>query len=348
MEKIHSAIHNAIEQKKGGILSIAGRPGIGKSRAVEECVEAFEEMISKVWSDVSKRPIVFHRVNCLQFDNTDQLLLNIIESIDKNPAPDSPRWRQSHFHQMVHDEARFKILVLDEFDTLTETDRRGCELFLQTVNEKGSHCMVIVISNSITDVNEIRSNAGSNGHQDIIVFRPYDANQLSAIIKQKIIGFENVIDETAIRFLSRKYETIGGDVRSVMATLEGAIDIAFRASAHQVKIHHVNFMLSQQSSVSVANLPTVAKFIMVAVIQLSKQEQRFFSSVEILHHSKKIKIPRQGSITQETITDALNVLMNAAFIEQKRNGYRIDQNRNIDYIEKCLVQNHKIFENFKD
>ncbi|WKY01118.1 hypothetical protein Q1695_015264 [Nippostrongylus brasiliensis] len=81
-----------------------------------------------------------------------------------------------------------------------------------------------------------------------ICFQPYEFQQIERIIRDRLKGSVNAIDEGAVQFAARKVAAVTGDLRKAMDLLRRAIEIAIEQGSKKLLVEHVLAATREASS----------------------------------------------------------------------------------------------------
>ena len=228
-EKIYNYIKRGLETNGNyNSLYIAGMPGTGKTACVKRVIEILEEELLK---NKGKKLSFTKLFLCgTEFPN----MANIYRTIYKFIFSDQKRTKKKNFSNMINKFFRDRdlekpinlvdptnshiVLVVDEIDFLINKGQTFLYNLFNWSTYENSKLIIISISNTLDLPThlfpKIRSRMGNN----IIMFKPYDKDQLIEIIKSKGIEYEKFSDD-AIKLSCMKISSINGDLRRIIQIL---------------------------------------------------------------------------------------------------------------------------------
>ena len=166
------------------------------------------------------------------------------------------------------------ILVLDEIDQLTK--KTGSEILynLTRLNEelKKSSISFIGISNDLNFSDVLDPRVRSSLSEEELVFPPYDAAQISDILKNRAAdGFsDNCVDEGVVQKCAAHAAREHGDVRRALTLLRVAGELADRENSDRINLKHVDEAESKidrdRIVDTLAKLPLQAKATVLSVL----------------------------------------------------------------------------------
>ena len=230
------------------------------------------------------------------------------------------------------------FLVLDEIDYLIDKKKGHNEILydLTRLNENLDHCRTSLIG--ISNKLKFRENLdprvlSSLGEEIPIVFNPYNATQLSDILKNRsdIAFYEDVLDNGVIRLCAGLAAKEHGDARKALQILRKAGELAQRAQNKIITAKHVyeaqNELEKDHIKEFILGMPQQAKLVLTSIYLLSKKPD----SLEIIISGDVYDvyselcniIPGTIKLTERSISKYINELALADIISApvKSGGY---------------------------
>ncbi len=222
--RVMKQIAPALSQKRPNNLFIYGKTGVGKTAVVKHVLEKLEETKEKYQASVGSIYL-----NCRVHNTRYQVLLKLAQ----HAAPEesflglSSTHLYERFLEYVGKGVVF-IVVLDEVDKVKDLDELMYSLTRANDGLAKGHVGLIGISNSINFKEKLDPRSKSTLCQDEIVFAPYNADQLSAILKERAArGFKKgYVTDGAIHLASAYAAQESGDARYALRLLLKAGELA--------------------------------------------------------------------------------------------------------------------------
>ncbi len=221
------------------------------------------------------------------------------------------------------------FLVLDEIDKLIENNKRGNEILydLTNLNEELDVCRtsLIGISNKLKFRENLEPRVLSRlGEEPPIIFHPYNATQLSDILKDRasITFYEGVLDEGLINLCAGLAAKEDGDARKALQLLRKAGELAIRAQNKTITTKHIykaqNELEKDHIMEYILGMPLQAQLILTSIYLFSKYPESPDVIIsgdiyEVYTELSKI-IPGIRKLTERRISDYINELALAGII----------------------------------
>lgn len=240
-QNIASCIRPLLQSRNGKNVFLFGKPGIGKTIAVQKLLEALEE------EDLGDEDIYTLYINCWQKNTSYKIVVEICEILGYK------------FTQNKKTEELFKIIaniinrkcavfVFDEIDKVEDFD------FIYTIIEKIYRKSIVLITNHKDFLLNIEDRVKSRLALDILEFKPYNDEETKGIIEsRKNLAFHSGVWESiAISKISEK-TVEGEDIRLGLHLMKESGLIAEDKSSKKITIDHVNKALEKGNQVSIKN-----------------------------------------------------------------------------------------------
>lgn len=233
-EKEQFAIANAIKplfaNRTGKNILLYGKPGIGKTLAVQHVFRELEEQHEEVL------PVY---VNCWQHNSTFKVAIALCEAVEYK------FYQNKKTHEIFRDlQDKFNkttvAFCFDEVDKLEDFD------FLYTVLENIFRKTIIMISNYKEWVNALDERIRSRLMPDILEFKEYNEQEIKDILEQRK-GFafkEGVLSDEAFLIIFNQ-TILQRDIRAGLHLMRQAGDCAEEASSRIITAEHVNAALEK-------------------------------------------------------------------------------------------------------
>ena len=228
-EKIYTYIKTGLETDGNyNSLYIAGMPGTGKTACVKKVIEILENEFTHNKNETSKFSSLF--LCGTEYPNIRNIYRDIYKFIFSNNKKIRNRKYQEKLDRFFFSRDTVKaiylenpsnshiIIVVDEIDFLINKDQNFLYNLFNWSTYENSRLIIITISNTLDLPNRLKPKIRSRMGSNIIMFKPYDKEQLITIIKSKGIEFEK-FTEDAIKLSCMKVSAINGDLRRTFQIL---------------------------------------------------------------------------------------------------------------------------------
>ncbi|HIH19014.1 TPA: AAA family ATPase [Candidatus Micrarchaeota archaeon] len=231
IERIMNGLSPALRNERPRNMFIYGKTGTGKTCSVKH-------VIGKLVEHKDKGTVASCYINCRMYNSRYRVVQKITKEI--LPALDSMGFGFAMLYEKMMGEIRGGgkrlIVVLDEVDMVKDLDdllytltRANDEL------ERGSIC-VIGISNRLSFKEQLDPRSRSSLCENEMVFPPYTATQLQAIISQRAkMGFKpHVVEDSAVNLAAAICASETGDARYALKLLVKSGEIADEHSLKRI------------------------------------------------------------------------------------------------------------------
>ncbi|MHC1576868.1 MAG: ORC1-type DNA replication protein, partial [Methanosarcinaceae archaeon] len=285
--------------------------------------------------DSLKSPCVVLYMNCEVIDTQYRLLANLAKQFGQDvPMTGWPTDQVFlKFKEAIDTKDQIIIVILDEIDKLI---KKGDDVLynLSRINTELSRAKVsmIGISNDLKFTEFLDPRIKSSLGEEEIIFPPYDAEQISDILKQRaeIAYKDEVLDEMVIPLCAAFAAQEHGDARRALDLLRVAGELAERESKTQVKEEHVRYA-QEKIEVDrivevVRTLPTQSKLTLYSVILLRDNGHRNVTTGEVYNiYRQSCNNVDMDILTQRRVTDLISELdmlgiLNAVVVSKGRYG----------------------------
>jgi cell division control protein 6 len=244
IETIAQILAPALRLNKPSNLFLYGKTGTGKTVTTRYTINKFLEVASS-----KNIPVKAIYVNCKLkkvADTEYRLIAQFIRELGADiPVTGLPTEEvYDQFFKILDEREQLIVLILDEIDQLVEKAGDGILYSLTRINSELKHSKIsfIGISNNLVFAHGLDPRIKSSLSQEEIVFAPYNAVQLTDILKSRAqLAFcKNVINSGVIEKCSAFAAREHGDARRALDLLRVAAEIAERNGHRQVRIKHID------------------------------------------------------------------------------------------------------------
>ncbi|MFO8019405.1 MAG: AAA family ATPase [Promethearchaeia archaeon] len=339
-----------------------GRTGTGKTATVRYVSQKLEEHCA---SSGKNKPWWVY-INCNIVSTPYRILAHIFNTIVKEEQiPPTGLPKDVIFKKLLgllDEKIKICFLVLDEIDILLEKNGGNEILYdLTRINEnlESCRCSIIGISNALNLKDSLDPRVKSSlGNEEPVVFNPYNANQLSNILKKraKVAFQEGVIKQGVIKLCAGLAAQENGDARKALQLLRKAGELAERAQNKRITEKHIT---DAQTNLEeghiieyIKGLPLQAQIILTAIYLIIKNEPKIMvksGDVYEVHSELCNQIPNVTGLTKRQKSNYITELDTAGIISTKLHslGYYgrtkiIKIDIDLELLERVLKQIDKV------
>ncbi|MBI5803605.1 orc1/cdc6 family replication initiation protein [Candidatus Pacearchaeota archaeon] len=245
INQIASILAPLLRGERPSNLFLYGKTGTGKTLSIKYVMDNLLKRINQN----SKFKLRIKYINCKLKKVSDteyRILAEIIKKLDGEiPITGLPTEAvYNKFIDIVDSEKQTLVLVLDEID---QTIKKITDNFLYNLTRLNSELSkakisVVGISNDLTFLDEIDPRVKSSLSEEEIIFPPYNAVQLSEILKKRAddVFKEGVVQEGVIEKCAAYAAREHGDARRALDLLRIAGELAERESSNKINVKHID------------------------------------------------------------------------------------------------------------
>ncbi len=316
INQIAKILAPALRKEKPSNLFIYGKTGSGKTLSVRYVSREMMNLASE--KEVALK--IFY-INCKLkrvADTEYRLIAQLIREFGMEiPATGLPTDEVYNiFLKIVDAKKQNVILILDEIDQLVA--KAGDEIIynLTRINSdlKNSQITLVGISNDLIFTNNLDPRVKSSLSEEEIVFPPYNAIQLQAILKERAeTAFKkSVIEPGVIEKCAAYAAREHGDARRALELLRVSGELAERANSKKISIIHID---EAEDKIErdrffdiIQNQPKQFQCTLYSIFQLSQTNKKFFTG-EVYDVYKEIcKQINLRPLTQRRVSDIIGEL----------------------------------------
>lgn len=206
---IEKAIVPSLKGEKGRNLFIYGKTGTGKTTCTKYVINEINQ-IPNIKTKTSY-------INCRLYDSKYRVLNRIIS--DHIPNYAKRGFGAADLYEKlvnwIEEDSKILIITLDEIDMVKDLDDLIYTLTRINSDIRSGGLSLIGISNNVSFKENLDPRSLSALYESELVFSPYRANELYAIIKDRVReGFqEEVISDEILHYIAAAAAKEGGDAR---------------------------------------------------------------------------------------------------------------------------------------
>ncbi len=297
--RIERALAPSLKGEKGRNLFLYGKTGTGKTSCAKYVVKEVEEIPN------SKAKISY--INCKMYNSRYRVLNKIIS--DHLPTYSKRGYGAIDLYEKIanwiEEDNKTLITILDEIDVVKDLDDLVYTLTRINSDMKAGGFTIVGISNNVSFKENLDPRSLSALYETEIVFPPYDANEIYAIIKDRAEkGFKKgVMDENVLHYVAAAASQHGGDARFSLKIISRIGELAEEAAKEKVTLTEAEeaVKIAEKDIVYevIASLPEQQKIVLYAISKISKEGgaykklitdglDRYIFSGEVYKHYKSI------------------------------------------------------------
>jgi len=343
-------------------ILIYGKTGTGKTAVTTHVGNEIEKVGAE-----RGIPCQIVYTNCEVIDTQYRLLANLARHFGKKvPMTGWPTDQvYTEFKKALDCKERVAIILLDEIDKLT---KKGDDVLynLSRINSTLEHAKVslVGISNDLKFTEFLDPRVRSSLGEEELVFPPYNADQLSDILRQRAeMAFgSGILDDNVISLCAALAAREHGDARKALDLLRISSELAERDRSKKVQEIHVRRAQSKIESDRFAEvirtLPTQSKLVLYSIVLLDRSQElirgsgrRIMSTGEVYRIYKRIcSMIDLDVLTQRRITELITELdmlgiVNAIVVNRGRYGMtkEISLDAPPDHIHHVLSDDARLY-----
>tara|TARA_Y100000310_G_scaffold152277_2_gene151786 strand:+ start:1694 stop:2941 length:1248 start_codon:yes stop_codon:yes gene_type:complete len=245
IKNIASILAPVLRGEKPSNLFLYGKTGTGKTLSIQY----IKESLLKRMGDGVDFKLKIEYLNCKLKKVSDteyRILAELIRKLGGNvPTTGLPTEAvYNKFIEIVDNEKQLIILILDEID---QTVKKISDNFLYNLTRLNSELSktkicVVGISNDLTFLDNLDPRVRSSLSEEEIIFSPYNALQLKAILKKRAneVFKEGVVHEGVIEKCAAFAARAHGDARRALDLFRIAGELAERNGSKKILLKHID------------------------------------------------------------------------------------------------------------
>ena len=334
IKQIANILAPSLKNEKPSNVFIYGKTGSGKTLTIRHTTQKLAEVAEK-----EQVPLKIIYINCKLKRGTDteyRLIAQLARELGKAIPPTGLPTEEVYriFLKAINKEKRNYILVLDEIDQLVNKIGDSVLYNLTRMNEENteSQISIIGISNDVTFVDTLDPRVRSSMSEEEIVFPPYNAMQIQAILRQRTdIAFNKETIEAGVIEKCAAYAARDhGDARRALELMRVAGEIADRKNEKKITVTNIDEAedkIDRDRIVDiVASQPKQYQLVLQSILSLQPERKNSIFTGEIYELYKSLcKKTNTTVLTQRRISDIISEfdmlgIVNAKVISKGRYG----------------------------
>lgn len=271
--KMASVLGVALRGQKPDNLFLYGKTGTGKTATTRHVLEQLDEAAKK--SDAMVKVIY---MNCRTYNSRYKAMYKAVKEFypDKDFMGYSASFIYEKMGEFIESNGAQTIVALDEIDKVKDVDELVYTMTRINDELNSGSLSIIGISNQITFKDRLDPRTKSSLCEHEIVFPPYNAEELQAILKQRIaLAFkEGVVEDSAVNLAAAIAAQESGDARTAVMLMLRAGEIAESEGKQTVNDDDVK---KAKKSVEheiiydmISTLPQQQQLVLYAIVQLTR------------------------------------------------------------------------------
>jgi cell division control protein 6 len=333
LTQLANAIKDATHGQTPNNVLIYGKTGTGKSLCTKYITNDLVESAKQ--NDIE---VGVAYVDCFQDSTETQAVRSVADALnlpaETNISVPMSGLSTSNYYRRLWDilDAQYDVglVILDEIDKL---DNDNILMQLSRATESGklteSTLGIIGISNKIRYKENLNERVRSSLSERDLVFAPYDADQLRAILRSRSDAFQDgVLNDEVIPKIAALAAREHGDARKAIDILRYAGESAYERDSHTVSEDHVNeaHEREEQNRLSelISKLPTHSKRLLHALALQAQQHDKNDPEIptEDVYSLYELMCEQEGSdpLKNRRVRDLLSELEFLSVIRQRHKG----------------------------
>jgi len=348
-EQIAGILAPGLKGQKPSNLFIYGKTGTGKTLTIKYVTQKLRELAEQRGIALK---IIYLNCKLKKVADTEyRLIAQLAKEFGKElPSTGLPTDEVYNiFYSVIDKKPQIIIIILDEFDQLIS--KTGDEILynLTRINAELQHTQIslVGISNDIRLVDYLDQRVKSSLSEEELVFSPYNALQIKAILHQRTEEAFNpgVIEQGVIEKCAALAAKEHGDARRALELLRVAAEVAEREKSDKVALVHLDKAESKIERDRILDIlesqPQQCQAVMYSILKINENKTDSLFTGEVYDTYKKI-CDQTGlrPLTQRRVSDIIAELdllgiIHAKVISKGRYGRTREINVSFSQIENA-------------
>ncbi|MDE1810684.1 MAG: AAA family ATPase [Candidatus Micrarchaeota archaeon] len=270
INNIERAIAPALKGERGRNLFIYGKTGSGKTSCARYVIEEVR--------DIPNGRAKISYINCKIYNSRYRVLNKIVS--DHLPTYAKRGYGAVDLYEKltswIEEDNKILVIILDEVDVVKDLDDLIYTLTRINSDIKAGGVTIIGISNKVSFKEALDPRSLSTLYETELVFAPYYATELYAIIKDRAgMGFRaNVINDDILHFIAASAAKEGGDARMSLKILSKSGEMAEERGLDKVTMKEATeasrFAENDVVYELIATLPEHHKLVLYSIAMLTQ------------------------------------------------------------------------------
>ncbi len=270
INNIERAIVPSLKGERGRNLFLYGKTGSGKTSCTKY-------VINEV-NDIPNTKAKISYINCRIYNSRYRVLSKIIN--DHIPTYAKRGYGAIDLYEKltnwIEEDNKILVVVLDEIDVVKDLDDLIYTLTRINSDMRAGGLTMVGISNNVSFKENLDPRSLSSLYESELVFSPYDANELYAILKDRTNrGFKkDIITDEILHFVAATAAREGGDARFSLKIISRVGELAEEKNRDKITIDDAEeaVKIAEKDIVYdiIATLPEQQKIVLYAISIISK------------------------------------------------------------------------------
>lgn len=275
MQEIARYLTPSLKGERGRNIFVYGKVGTGKTSCVKSVIDRIKNL------PISRARISY--INCRIYNSRYRVLHKIVS--DYLPLYAKRGYGIVDIYEKIinwiDEDAKILVVVLDEIDVVKDLDDLIYTLTRANSDMKSGGITIVGVSNKVSFKEDLDPRSLSTLYENELVFPPYNSNELSAILKDRVEdGFRRgVVEPAAINLAAAIAAKESGDARLALKIISKAGELAEEQSATLITPNYVNeaakYAEEEIAYELINTLPEHQRLIVYSIALLSIQGSKY-------------------------------------------------------------------------